>query len=96
VAELAGYLHCLDAKTGKVYWEHDLKSAIWGSTLCVDGKVYIGTEDGDVYIFKQGKEKELLNKIEMEEPIRSTPVVVNGVLYIMTEIHLYAIQEKKD
>jgi hypothetical protein len=32
----------------------------------------------------------------MEEPIRSTPVVVNGVLYIMTEIHLYAIQEKKD
>lgn len=96
VAELAGYLHCLDARTGKVYWEHDLKSAIWGSTLWVDGKVYIGTEDGDVFIFRHGKEKELINKIEMGEPIRSTPVVVNGVLYIMTEIHLYAIQENKD
>ena len=26
VAELAGYLHCLDAKTGKKYWDHDLQS----------------------------------------------------------------------
>jgi outer membrane protein assembly factor BamB len=94
-AELDGFLHCLDANTGQFYWKHDLKPQIWGSTYWVDGKVYVGTEGGDVYIFAHGKEKKLLNKIEMEEPIRSAPVVCNGVLYLMSELNLYAIQEKK-
>lgn len=93
--ELAGYLHCLNAKTGEVYWVHDTKSAIWGSAYWVDGKVYVGTEDGDVFVFAHGKEKKLLGKVEMEEPVRSTPVAVNGVLYVMTELNLYAITEKK-
>jgi outer membrane protein assembly factor BamB len=94
VAELAGYLHCLDAKTGKQYWEHDLKSEVWGSPYCVDGKVYLGNGDGDVTILAHGKDKKVLGKIEMENAIYSTPVVVNGVLYVMTMKNLYAIAAK--
>ncbi len=94
VGELAGYVHCLDAKTGKVYWVHDLKSAIWGSPYWVDGKVYVGTEDGDVFIFKHGKEENKPERIEMGDPVRSTPVVAGGVMYIMTEVNLYAIAKK--
>ena len=93
VAELDGYLHCLDAKTGQKYWDHDMKSAIWGSSLWVDGKVYVGTEDGDVHIFAHGKQKTVIRKVEMDEAVRSTPVVANGVLYIMTEFNLYAIKK---
>jgi len=93
--ELDGYIHCLDARSGQKYWDHDLKSAVWGSSYWADGKVYIGTEDGDIFIFQHGKEKKLLTKVEMEgEPVRSTPIVANGVLYVMTEYHLYAIQKK--
>ena len=33
-------------------------------------------------------------KIAIDEPIRSTPVVANGILYVMTERTLYAIQKK--
>ena len=40
--------HCLNAKTGKVNWAYDMLAAAWGSPLIVDGKVYIGDEDGDV------------------------------------------------
>jgi outer membrane protein assembly factor BamB len=90
-AEVAGFLHCLDAKTGKKYWEHDLKAEVWGSPYWVDGKVYIGTGDGDVHVLAHGKEKKVLGKIEMETPIYSTPVVANGVLYVMTMKQLYAI-----
>jgi outer membrane protein assembly factor BamB len=93
--ELAGYLHCFDAKSGKAYWVHDVKSSCWTSALWVDGKVYLPTEDGDVWIFKHGKEKAEPKKIEMERPIRAAPVFANGVLYIATESRLYAIQEKK-
>lgn len=92
--ELAGYLHCLDAKTGKEYWNHDLKAAVWGSPYWVDGKVFIATEEGDIWIFTHGKEKKAPQKVEMEQPVRSTPVVANGVLYVMTEQQLFAIGKK--
>jgi outer membrane protein assembly factor BamB len=94
VAELAGYFYCLDAKTGKKLWDHDLKAEVWGSPYYVDGKVYIGTGDGDVHIFAHGKDKKVIGKIEMEDVIYSTPVVANGVLYVATMKNLYAIGTK--
>jgi outer membrane protein assembly factor BamB len=146
ISELAGYVHCVDAKTGKKFWQFDTKSAIWGSCYYVDGKVLLANEDGDLYIFKHektqvemdeviagsqaavaaekkakadGKDesdskkaardaydeaaiavrdkvkaKVLLQKIEVSEPIRSTPIVANDVLYIMTEKNLYAVKTK--
>ena len=57
-AELNGYLFCLDAKTGKKYWHFDLKSGVWGSPYYVDGKVFIGNEDGDLFIFRHVKNQE--------------------------------------
>ncbi len=93
-AELSGYLHCLDAKTGKQYWVYDTKAEIWGSPYYVDGKIYLGTGDGDVQIFKHGKEKKVIGKVEMENGINSTPVVANGVLYILTMKQLVAIANK--
>jgi outer membrane protein assembly factor BamB len=94
-AEYEGYLHCLDARTGKAHWVQDLKESPWGSPLWVDGKIYLPTEEGDVFIYAHGKEMKEPKKIEMEDAIHSSPVFANGVLYIATESRLYAIQEKK-
>jgi outer membrane protein assembly factor BamB len=95
VSELRGYLHCLDAKTGQRYWEHDLKTGIWGSPYYVDGKVYVGTDDAEVIVLQHGKDKKVLAVNEMDDGIQSTPVVANGVLYVMTGSKLYAIAQKK-
>lgn len=95
IAEEQGYMHCLDAKTGQKYWDHDFKAGIWGSAYYVDGKVYIGTEDGEIVIFKAGKKREEIAKIDMGETVASTPVVARGVLYVATKSKLYAIAEKK-
>jgi outer membrane protein assembly factor BamB len=92
IAELAGYLHCLDAKTGKHYWQHEMDAACWCSPYWVDGKVYIGNDDHKVLIFKDGKTKKLINEVDMGGTVRATPTVVDGVLYVMTENKLYAIK----
>jgi outer membrane protein assembly factor BamB len=94
IAELAGYLHCLDALTGEKYWDHNMNAATWSSPYWVDGKIYMGNDDGKVLIFQHGKEKKLLAEVEMEGKIRATPVAANGVLYVMTENKLYAIAKK--
>lgn len=93
IADFSGLFHCLDAKTGKVHWTHDMLAASWGSPLIVDGKVYIGDEDGDVSVFRLSAEKDLLAEINMQNSVYTTPVVANGVLYIANRTHLFAIAE---
>jgi outer membrane protein assembly factor BamB len=99
--EYDGVVHCLDANTGKQYWEHDMKSDTWSSTYWVDGKVFIGNENSRMLIFEHGKTKKLLKEIQMgpigvPTKVRATPIAVNGTLYIMTEnpCKLYAIGAK--
>ena len=64
----------------------------WGSPLVVDGKVYIGDEDGDITVFTLGKEKEILAEINMGNSVYSTPIVAGDTLYIANKSHLFAIR----
>jgi outer membrane protein assembly factor BamB len=94
VGELAGILHCIDAKTGQQYWEHDMNANTWSSPYYVDGKIYMGNDKGRVLVFKHGKKKELLATNQMDGKVCASPVAMNGVLYVMTEAKLYAIENK--
>ncbi len=93
-ADLSGFLNCLDPKTGKLHWKHDTFSAIWGSPYVVDGKVLLGTEDGEVWVFEHSKTKKQLAKNDMANSVYTTPVAANGVLYINNRNTLYAIVGK--
>ena len=93
VGDFSGFVHCLDAETGKLYWTHDMKAHMWGSTLVADGKVYCGDEDGDVVVLAAAKDKKLLSEANLGSPVYSTPVVANGVIYIASNAHLYAIYD---
>ena len=95
VSDYTGNLHCFDYETGKRYWVHETKSPLWSSTFAVDGKVFLGTEDRDLWVLKAGKDKKVLNKIRLLEKMANTPTVANGVLYIATGRYLYAITAKK-
>ena len=93
-ANFSGFLHALDQKSGEMLWEHDMLAAIWGSPYYVDGKVLLGDEDGDLAVFQAGRSKEVLSETNFGNTVYSTPVAVNGTLYVMTRSHLYAIAEK--
>ena len=92
--DFSGFLHCIDAKTGQQYWVHDMLAAVWGSPLVVDGKVYLGDEDGDVVILQAGKVKKQIAEINMGSSVYSSPVPANGVLFIMNRNQLFALAEK--
>jgi outer membrane protein assembly factor BamB len=92
VADFSGFLHCLHADTGVLYWRHDLKAHVWGSPFVADGKVYIGDEDGDFTIFAASRHKNLLHETNLLAPIYSSAVAANGVLYLNSNSLLLAIQ----
>jgi outer membrane protein assembly factor BamB len=94
-SDFSGFLHCLDAKTGKVHWTHDMLAAIWGSPMVIDGKVYLGDEDGDVTVLEAAKVKKVIGEYNMGSSVYSTPVPANGVLYIMNRNQLWALAAKR-
>jgi len=91
IAEYAGRLHCLDAETGKCYWVHEAGGPIWGSTLVADGKVYLGTGRLNFWVLAAGKELKVINRIRLRDRMFASPVAANGVLYVTTNKHLYAV-----
>ena len=99
IADFSGLFHCLDATTGAVHWTYDMFAAAWGSSLIVDGKVFIGDEDGDLAVFPLTADRDValvddapgIAEINMKNSVYSTPIVANGVLYISNKTHLFAI-----
>jgi outer membrane protein assembly factor BamB len=63
IAELAGYVQCLDARTGRKCWQWDTKSNLWGSCYYADGKVFVANEDGDLYVFRHDHAPEILDEV---------------------------------
>jgi outer membrane protein assembly factor BamB len=95
IADLSGFVYCLDAKTGALHWKYDLFAAVWGSTFLADGKIYIGDEDGDLAVLKAGTKMELLHESNLGAAIYTTPVARDGVIYVATRTKLFAIEEGK-
>jgi outer membrane protein assembly factor BamB len=93
VPDFSGFFHALDAKTGKLFWTHDMFAAVWGSPMVVDGKLYLGDEDGDVVVIQEGKTLKVLGEYNMGSSVYSTPVVANGVMFITNRNQLIALAE---
>jgi outer membrane protein assembly factor BamB len=82
--DVGGRLHCVDAETGQCLWVHETSSAVWGSTLVADGKVYMPTPKG-LFVLAAGREKKVLSQISVGATIYATPVAANGTLYIASQ-----------
>ena len=93
VTDCGNNIHCIDAETGRSCWTHKMKGDSWSSVLAADGKVFVGSRRGDFWILKQGRQKVVLDSIQLDSPIHSTAVAANGVLYVTTMERLYAIEK---
>jgi outer membrane protein assembly factor BamB/protein-L-isoaspartate O-methyltransferase len=60
--DFSGFIHGLDANTGRIRWRFDARSHIWSSPLIVDGLLYVGDEDGDMVVIDLARMDELARK----------------------------------
>ncbi|QEG27971.1 outer membrane biogenesis protein BamB [Gemmata obscuriglobus] len=94
-ADRHGSVHCLDEKTGKRYWSHNTRASVYGSPLVADGKVYVGSDAGEVHVLELAKVKKVIARHGCDKVIESSPVFAGGVLYVLTRGNLYAVAPKR-
>jgi hypothetical protein len=61
----------------------------------VDGKVFIGSDNGTFYTFKAGRKLEPPKKTRLGQGCKVPPVAANGVLYVNGNSDLFAIASPK-
>jgi outer membrane protein assembly factor BamB len=63
------------------------------SPVAADGRLYIASETGEVYVLRAGPEPELLGTYPMGETVMSTPAISGGLLVVRTLNHVFGLTQ---
>jgi outer membrane protein assembly factor BamB len=91
-----GVLTCYNARSGeRVYQQRigDKGGSYSASPVAADGKVYLSSEDGEVFVVKAGPKYELLATNNMGEVLMATPAISDGMIFVRGQHNLFAIAE---
>ncbi len=88
-----GILTAYDATTGERLYRARVGGggAFSASPVASDGRLYIASEDGDVFVVQAGREYLELGKNPMGQVIMASPAISDGLLIIRTLSHVWAI-----
>ena len=93
LADCGRKMHCVDAVTGQPYWTQEIKGEVWASPMVADGKVYLGTREGEYWVWAATRERKVLSQTKLSGPINGTTTVANQTLYINTMKELFAVKQ---
>ena len=91
-----GVVTAYEAKTGERVYQERIAGkggAFTASPVASDGKIYLSSEDGEVFVFKAGPKHELLSTNPMGEVLMATPAISDGMLIVRGLKHVFGIGE---
>jgi outer membrane protein assembly factor BamB len=89
-----GILACYDLASGEEKYTERIPhqgSGFSASPVAADGKIYLPSEDGDIFIVKAGPKFELLGKNSVGQLLMATPAISDGMMFVRAERDLFAI-----
>lgn len=89
-----GVIDCYDLPTGKEIYRERIPhkgSGFSASPVAADGKIYLSSEDGEMFIVRAGSKFELLGSNPMGELLMATPALSEGSMYVRGQHHVFAI-----
>jgi outer membrane protein assembly factor BamB len=89
-----GLVSCRDARTGRLIYQTRLGAGggYYASPVGGDGKVYAASDRGVITVIRAGESFDVLARNDLGEPIRATPAIAGGRLYVRTDQHLFAFE----
>lgn len=90
----AGLFDAYELATGAEIYRQRVEhggSGFSASPVAADGRIYLSSEDGDMFVIRAGRTFELLGKHPMGEPLMATPAIAGGTMFVRGEKHLFAV-----
>ncbi len=69
-------------------------SGFSASPVAADGKIYLSSEDGDIFVVSAGENFAVTGRFPMGEPLMATPAIADGTIYVRGQRQLVAIGTK--
>ena len=92
-----GLLDAYDLRSGEDVYRQRIPhegSGFSASPVAANGRIYLSSEDGDIFVVRAGPTFELLGRYPMGEPLMATPALAGDAMYVRGERHLFAIGRK--
>jgi outer membrane protein assembly factor BamB len=88
-----GVFYCYDVRTGReIYGGRRVAPGTYSaSPVLADGRIYVISEDGTTTVLKAGPQFEVLAENHLNDYTLSSPVIVNGQIFMRTDFALWAI-----
>ncbi len=90
-----GVVTAVDVQTGAELWKGRMDGTFTASPIVANGLVYFGNEEGETWVLRAGAEFEVVAKNRLPEGMRASPSAADGMLFLRTFTHLYALAETK-
>jgi outer membrane protein assembly factor BamB len=88
----SGMATCLDAVTGRAYWQERLGGNFSASPLLAEGRIYLQSEEGVGTVLKPGKVFQKLAVNPLGERSLASYAVADHCFFIRTAQNLYCIR----
>lgn len=92
-----GLASCYHAGNGAVVFQGERVDApgdYYSSAVAAGGRIYIVSQRGTLVVLDTAGDKlNVLSRNEMEAQVFASPAILDGVVYLRTEKHLYAFKE---
>lgn len=91
-----GTVACHDVATGQQVWKERIQSGSFhGSPVCVAGRLYCISRNGDVIVLAASDKFELLARVPLGESSSATPAIAGGVMYLRSRTQLFSLGGRK-
>jgi outer membrane protein assembly factor BamB len=89
-----GVVTMYDARTGQRVFRGRVGmggTAFSASPIAADGRLYVASEDGEVYVVAAEPGLTVIARNDMKEVIMATPAISDGLVIVRTLGHVYGI-----
>ena len=95
VVSTAGVLTAFEPRTGKqIYQQRIAPGGYSASPVAADGRIYVASEDGQIFTIRAGRTFEILATSVMNEPAMATPALAAQTLFVRTEHSVWALADR--
>jgi outer membrane protein assembly factor BamB len=90
----SGIASCVDARTGKQYWQERVGGNHSASPIYADNRIYFLSEEGESVVIAPGRQFKVLATNQLDGRMLASMAVLNGAIFVRSQTHLYCLRNQ--